>query len=212
MSFRGAHALGPCESQSRSLHIRGTTVVELEEAGWAWGRASVLHTLQGVVWVAALPFHQGLTQASGIRISLTAPVFTDVICGVSVGDGERVEGHGREGERSTFSEKHPGVNRSQLWSGLTWSFLAFLTVTSLDQCSFAQVPFLAGFPLVLGPLAPVGAENGPEVGAFLPCFLLIPPLASFLAVALLLLLGAQGSGLNIDLKCHMQAGRGGLFL
>lgn len=33
MSFRGAHALGPCESQSRSLHIRGTTVVELEEAG-----------------------------------------------------------------------------------------------------------------------------------------------------------------------------------
>lgn len=85
MSFQGAHALGSCESESRSLHVRGTIVVELEEARQAWGRTSVLHTLQGVVWVAALPFHQGLTQAAGIRISLTAPVFTDVICGVSVG-------------------------------------------------------------------------------------------------------------------------------
>lgn len=86
MSFQGAHALGSCESVSRSLHVRGTTVVELEEARQAWGRASVLHTLQGVVRVAALPFYQGLTQAAGIRIGLTAPVFTDVICGVSVGE------------------------------------------------------------------------------------------------------------------------------
>lgn len=79
MSFQGAHAMGPCESELRSLHVRGTTSVELQEAGRAWGRASVLHTLQGVVWVTALPFYQGLTQAAGICISLTAPVFTDVI-------------------------------------------------------------------------------------------------------------------------------------
>lgn len=79
MSSQNAHALGSCESESRSLHVRGTIVVELKEARQAWGRVSVLHTLQGVVWVAALPFYQGLTQAAGIRISLTAPVLTDVI-------------------------------------------------------------------------------------------------------------------------------------
>lgn len=32
-SFQGAHALGPGESESRSLHVGGTTVVEREEAG-----------------------------------------------------------------------------------------------------------------------------------------------------------------------------------
>lgn len=79
MSFQGAHALGSCESESRSLHVRGTTVVEIKAGRQAGGRASVLHTLQGVVRVAALPFYQGLTQAAGIRIGLTAPVFTDVI-------------------------------------------------------------------------------------------------------------------------------------
>lgn len=42
MSFQCAHALGSCESESRSLHVRGTTVVELEEARQAWGKASVL--------------------------------------------------------------------------------------------------------------------------------------------------------------------------
>lgn len=60
------------------------------------------------------------------------------------------------------------MNRPQLW--LTWSFPAFLSMTSLDQCSFAWVTFLAGFPLVLGPPTPLGAGNGLELGAFLPCY------------------------------------------
>lgn len=78
-------------------------------------------SLQGVVWVAALPFHQGLTQAAGVCIGLTAPVFTDVICGVHIGDRESVGGHGRERERSTSSETCPGVNRAP---ALVWAHRA----------------------------------------------------------------------------------------
>lgn len=73
-------------------------------------------SLQGVVRVAALPLHQGLAQAAGVCVSLTAAVLTDVICGVSVGDKGVGGGHGRGRESSTCSERCPGMNG--LGSGL----------------------------------------------------------------------------------------------
>lgn len=63
------------------------------------GRAAALDALQGGVRVAALTLHQGLTQAAGLPVGLAGPVFTDVICGVSVGDERRV-GPREGGKRS----------------------------------------------------------------------------------------------------------------
>lgn len=115
MSFQGALGPGPrWASEARSLHVRGTTAVAPQEegrslgkghpGGWAGpGEGSPLDALQRVVHVAALPLHKGFAQAAGVSVDLTAPVFTDVICGVSVGEKGMGEGK-REGKRSTSLE------------------------------------------------------------------------------------------------------------
>lgn len=109
-------------------------------------------------------------------------------------------GDRREGERSTSSEA-PRHEQTSALVWLTWSFLAFSSVTSLDQCSFAWVTFLAGFPLVLGPPTPLGAGSRSELGAFLPRYPfkssshLIPSCGP-----------APWSLVWVPMKCHTQAG------
>lgn len=76
--FEGA--LVPRESDQRSHHLRGTIAVELEGPGLEPGEGTTeLDALQGVVRVTAFSLHQGLPQAVGVGVSLTATILTDVI-------------------------------------------------------------------------------------------------------------------------------------
>lgn len=96
--FEGA--LVPRESDQRSHHLRGTIAVELEGPGLEPGEGTTeLDALQGVVRVTAFSLHQGLPQAVGVGVSLTATILTDVICRVNIGDegcGSGVQEGGRE--------------------------------------------------------------------------------------------------------------------
>lgn len=88
MSPRGTPTRGPVSrSQGHFGRRHGRGGAE-EAAGL--GRAAALDALQGGVRVAALALHQGLTQAAGFPVGLAAPVFTDVICGASMGDERQV--------------------------------------------------------------------------------------------------------------------------
>lgn len=49
----------------------------------------LLDALKGMAWVTALPFHEGLAQAVGIAIRLTAALIACVVCGTGRGGGER---------------------------------------------------------------------------------------------------------------------------
>lgn len=77
------------------------------------GRAAALDALQGGVRVAALTLHQGLAQAAGFPVGLAAPVFTDVICGVNVGNkrrvGPREGGKRRAPQRGAWVCTGPGL-------------------------------------------------------------------------------------------------------
>lgn len=73
-------ALAPLESEQRSHHLRGTITVELGGPGLEpAGGTPDLDVLQGVVRVAALPLHQGFTQAAGVGVGLTAAILAEVI-------------------------------------------------------------------------------------------------------------------------------------
>lgn len=70
----------PRESEQRSHHLRGTIIVELEGPGLEPGGGTAeLDALQGVVRVTALPLHQGLAQAAGVGVGLTATILAEVI-------------------------------------------------------------------------------------------------------------------------------------
>lgn len=83
-----------------------------EEAGEP-GAGPPLDALQGGVRVAALALHQGLPQATGFPVRLAAPVFTDVIYGVSVGDkrwvGPREGGKRSAPQRGAWACTGPGL-------------------------------------------------------------------------------------------------------
>lgn len=71
-----------------------------------------LNALQGGAGVAALPLHQGLTQAAGGMVGLTAPALADVLCVVSI--GERMRAVGRGGRERSVSQRGAWCGRAGL--------------------------------------------------------------------------------------------------